>query len=214
MQWSDTDWARNRVTVHSPKTEHHPGGESRVIPMFPELRPFLEEVFDQAEPGTGCVITRYRDTNSNLRTQLQRIIQRAGLKPWPKLFQNLRSTRQTELEELFPSHVVCAWIGNSQLVAAKHYLQVTDEHYKRAASARARPDVKAVQNPVQQPAELARNASQDDLVTVAQTPVLQGVAAECEYLPRRQVERRRLELPTSAMRKQRPSQNYPILDVS
>jgi len=28
--------------------------------------------------------------------------------------------------------VVCAWIGNSQAVARKHYLQVTEEHFERA----------------------------------------------------------------------------------
>jgi hypothetical protein len=82
--------------------------------MFPELRPHLEECFDLAEPGTEYVITRYRDTNANLRIQLLRIIQRAGLQPWPKLFQNLRSTRETELADDFPMHVVCQWIGNSQ----------------------------------------------------------------------------------------------------
>ncbi len=32
----------------------------------------------------------------------------------------------------FPIQVVCEWIGNSQLVAQKHYLQVTDEHFKKA----------------------------------------------------------------------------------
>ena len=64
---------------------------------------------------------------------MQRIIRRAGLTPWPKLFQNLRSTRETELAEEFPTHVVCDWIGNSQAVAAKHYLQTTDEHVARAA---------------------------------------------------------------------------------
>jgi hypothetical protein len=31
--------------------------------------------------------------------------------------------------------VVCQWIGNSQKVAAKHYLQVTDEHFTAAAGA-------------------------------------------------------------------------------
>jgi hypothetical protein len=96
-------------------------------------------------------MVHYRDTNTNLRTQLLRIIKRAGLKVWPKLFQNLRSTRQTELEELFPSHVVCAWIGNSEKVARKHYLQVTDEHF-----------AKAVQNPVQQAHASQRFASQTD----------------------------------------------------
>ena len=33
-------------------------------------------------------------------------IKRAGLTPWPKLFQNLRSTRETELAETFPLHVM------------------------------------------------------------------------------------------------------------
>jgi len=80
------------------------------------------------------VITRCRDTAVNLRTQLTRIVGRAGLTPWPKLWQNLRSTRETELAEAFPMHVVCRWIGNSQPVAAKHYLQVTDEHYEQAAT--------------------------------------------------------------------------------
>jgi hypothetical protein len=27
---------------------------------------------------------------------------------------------------------VCSWIGNSQAVAKKHYLQVTDQHYEQA----------------------------------------------------------------------------------
>ena len=74
----------------------------------------------------------YRDPNQNLRTQLGRIIQKAGLTPWPRPFQNLRSTRETELMEHYPAHVVCAWIGNSEAVARKHYLQVTDPHFERA----------------------------------------------------------------------------------
>jgi hypothetical protein len=64
---------------------------------------------------------------------LERIIRRAGLTPWPKLFQNLRSTRETELAQHHPIHVVCAWLGNSPAVATKHYLQVRDEDFERAA---------------------------------------------------------------------------------
>ena len=155
LRWADVDWERSRLTVHSSKTEHHPGGESRLVPLFPELVPHLREVFEWAEPGGEYVITRYRHPSANLRTQLNRIIKRAGLKAWPKLFQNLRSTRQTELEEDFPTHVVCAWMGNSRPVAMKHYLQVTDEHFERAARS-----IEAVQNPVQQSAARSRNASQ------------------------------------------------------
>ena len=29
-------------------------------------------------------------------------------------------------------HVVCAWIGNTKAVAAKHYLQVTEDHFRKA----------------------------------------------------------------------------------
>ena len=50
---------------------------------------------------------------------------------WPKLFQNLRSTRETELAEELPMHVVCSWIGNSKAVAAKHSLQTTDDHFRK-----------------------------------------------------------------------------------
>ena len=111
------NWEHNRIHISSPKTEHHEGGERRLIPLFPEIRPLLMEVFDQAEPGSKYVITRYRSGNANLRTQLQRIIRRAGLEAWPKLFQNLRSTRETELAETYPVHVVCKWMDNSQPVA-------------------------------------------------------------------------------------------------
>ena len=76
--------------------------------------------------------------NANLRTQLERIIRRAGLKPWPKPFQNCRSTRETELAETYPIHVVCAWIGNTVAVAAKHYLQVTDADFEKASGGGAR----------------------------------------------------------------------------
>ena len=128
------DWDAKRIRIDSPKTEHHDGKAFRIIPLFPELQPHLEEVWHQAGPGEEYFITRYRDPTQNLRTQLSKIIKRAGLKRWPKLWQNLRASRQTELEEYFPSHGVCQWIGNSLQVARKHYLQVTDSHDEKAAS--------------------------------------------------------------------------------
>jgi len=165
LRWGDVDWERNRITIHSPKTEHHEGGESRQIPLFPELQPFLEEVFEQTVPGTEFVINRYRNSNANLRTQLERIIKRAGLTAWPKLFQNLRSTRETELAQSYPIHVVCAWLGNSQRVAAKHYLQVRDEDFERAASYSAESSAlsteSTAQNTAQPPSADSRQPSQE-----------------------------------------------------
>ena len=65
------------MTVHSPKTERHSGGESRTVPVFPELRPFLEAVWDEAEPGAEYVITHHREAGNTLRRRLQRIIRQA-----------------------------------------------------------------------------------------------------------------------------------------
>lgn len=81
LTWNNVNWERGRFFVRSPKTEHHPGGASRWVPIFAELRPHLEGAFEQAEPGTVFLINRYRDTNQNLRTQLQRICKRAGVTP-------------------------------------------------------------------------------------------------------------------------------------
>jgi integrase len=146
LRWGDVDWERSRLTVPSGKTTR------RVIPLFPELRPYLECVFDQADQGAEHVITRYRDTNSNLRTQLLRIIRRAGVEPWERLFHNLRASRQTELADQFPAHVVARWLGNSPAIAERHYLQTIEAHYERAI----RP-VEAAQNPAQSGTVMPRN---------------------------------------------------------
>ena len=74
----------------------------------------------------------YSSASQNLRTTFNKIVKRAGLKHWPKPFQNLRSTRETELMEIYPSHVVVSWIGHSEKVARKHYLQTTDAHFEKA----------------------------------------------------------------------------------
>lgn len=70
-----------RSLIHSPKTEHHDGGDCRFITRFAELRPYLLDAFSQADEGTEYVIIRCRDSKTNLRTQTERIIKRAGVKP-------------------------------------------------------------------------------------------------------------------------------------
>ncbi len=174
LRWQDIDWERSRATVRSPKTEGK-GKASRVVPLFPELRPYLEEVWEQADPGSTYVITRYRDSNSNLRTQLHRIIRKAGLEPWPKLFQNLRATRETELAETYPMHVVCSWIGNTPAVARKHYLQTTEEHFQRATG-----DKTALQMALQIPRAKTCKGMHDDFQPQAENTDNARVCSESE----------------------------------
>ena len=130
LKWDDILWDSGRFIVHSP------------------------QAFELAEPNQQNVITIYNKKNRNLRTHAHRIIKRAGLAPWPKTFQNLRSTRETELVEDFPVHVVTAWLGNTPKVAEKHYLQVTEEHFKRAS--------KTARNTAQYVSEKGRNGSKED----------------------------------------------------
>ena len=46
----------------------------------------------------------------------------------------MRSSCQTGLANKFPAHVVYQWLGNSEIVAKEHYLQVTEEHFQSACS--------------------------------------------------------------------------------
>lgn len=144
LRWADVDFERGRMLVRSPKTEHIEGKAFRVVPIFRELRPYMEAAhaaaLENATPGQplGFVIALEplrRNKNYNPGTTMARIIFAAGLTPWPKLFHNLRATRQTELTRLgFAEHVVCDWIGNSVAVAREHYLRVTDDDFAKAAS--------------------------------------------------------------------------------
>ncbi len=124
-----------------PKTEHHPGKDCRIIPMFPKLKPFFDEAWELAGEDAEYVVGGgYLEAaqspqgwrNCNLRTQFERLIKRAGLKPWPRLFHAMRASRETELAKSFPIHVVTAWIGNTPKIAMKNYLEVTDADFEEA----------------------------------------------------------------------------------
>jgi integrase len=52
LRWQDVDWERQRLTIPSPKTEYLAGRGYRVIPLFPELRPYLESTKPPRAPST------------------------------------------------------------------------------------------------------------------------------------------------------------------
>ncbi len=140
LRWQDIDWENGKIRITSPKTAHHPGKDFRIIPLFPELLPILMDASETAPEGSIYVAEKYREAamgphgwrNINLRTRFLDIISAAGLKEWPKLFHNLRSSRETELCERFPLHVVSGWLGNTPTIAIRHYLQTTEQHFQDA----------------------------------------------------------------------------------
>lgn len=130
-------WAANRadekITVLSRKTKRYAGKEKRTIPLYPELVKPLQDALERAEPGQVYVLPRLQQVSgAALRKPLQRAIERAGLKNWPRLWNNLRSSRQTDLEREYASHIVCLWMGNNEKTARRHYLQVLPSDYARA----------------------------------------------------------------------------------
>ena len=186
LRWQDIDWESERIIVPSPKTEHA-GKASRTIPLFAELRPYLIESFELAREKSEYVVdSKYRKAangkagwkNANLRTTFEKIVKRAGLEPWPRLFHNLRASRETELVEQFPVQVVTDWLGNSPNVAMRHYLMTTEEHF--AAAVKGEP--KAAQNAAQQVHAKARNTSQIVPTAHEKTPALPGFAGDCDLL--------------------------------
>ncbi len=90
-------------------------------------------------------------------TTFKKTIQRAGVDEWPKPFQNLRASRQTKRERHFPTHVVCAWKGNTPRFAHKHYLTLTEDDFDAAVASET-----GDQRGTQPPAE-CRNDAQTKL---------------------------------------------------
>ncbi len=143
LQWNDVLWSQKKIKVPSPKTEHIEGKDHRWVPLFPEIIEPLRQAFDIAKDGEQFIFPRTITGAVNLRKGLTSIIKKAGLSPWPKLFQNLRASRETELCQNFPLHVASKWIGNTPTVAMGHYLQVIDSDWEKATTTTQKSDTKS-----------------------------------------------------------------------
>ncbi|QDU56736.1 tyrosine-type recombinase/integrase [Aeoliella mucimassa] len=191
LRWAAINWPENRITVDSPKTEHRGKGQ-RTIPLFPELVEVLREAWEAAEPNAEYVVPgdlrKSADSpegwrNCNLRTQFNRIISREGVSPWPKLFQSMRSSRETELAREHPIHVVTAWMGNTPKVALKHYLQVTDFDFDKGAGLSAEADAQTAQKPTQHLHASSRTETPETTQAQAGPGLMREVAKRCVSVP-------------------------------
>lgn len=187
LKLDDVNWETGRITITSPKTEHL-GKATRTIPLFPELKAILLEAAEAAPPGSVYVIdermraacrgeTGWR--NMNLRTTFSKIISRAGLTVWPRLFHNMRASRETELVELYPVQVVTDWLGNTPNVAMRHYLMTTEAHFDDAVNG----DAQAARKQAQQAAELVRTDRLSKKPESGKPLVFPTNAMKCQILP-------------------------------
>ena len=128
LRWADIEFTDDVMKITSSKTAKQEKG-TRQMPILPELRPHLEDAFD---PQNEFVITRYRDSNANLRPQFLRILNKAEIESWPRLFHNLQGSLETDLLQHFPIHVVTTWLGHSPKIALAHYNKTTTENIAKA----------------------------------------------------------------------------------
>ena len=164
LTWSDVDWHGMRFTIRVPKKERLPGHETRVVPIFPEIEPYLRQAFDETPDGGLYVLPRRFHNEGYAYAGVLRAVERAGVTRWPRLFVNCRASRENELKREYPDHVVYSWIGHTEAVALEHYLMVTEEDYRRAAVATQEaggqrasvPGIYPAQNPAQSGADFER----------------------------------------------------------
>lgn len=79
LRWEDVAWDRQRFTVHASKTERHADAGIRVVPIFPELAPYLLAAFDAAEDG--AVFCCPQESGAWYRKLTGQAVKRAGLRP-------------------------------------------------------------------------------------------------------------------------------------
>lgn len=126
QRWEDVDLPNRKMIVRSNKTP-----PTRVCPIFPELLPHLMRAKEMAADGADLIVTRYTP-QQGINETFKKIVKRAGLAEWPKLMQNLRATRETELMAHYPLKDVTSWIGNSAPIAMKHYAMTMQSSFDLA----------------------------------------------------------------------------------
>ena len=133
LRWSAVNWAEDRLIIKSPKTERHVEHEDRLIPLFAEIRPYLDDLWDSVDDGADLMFPGHQVTGTALTKKLRAICNGLGIKLWKKPWNNMRATRDTELRNIYPAHVGVAWLGHSEEIARRHYLQIGQEHWDAAA---------------------------------------------------------------------------------
>lgn len=128
LKWTDVQWDTNRFVVRSPKTSN-----IRRVPIFPEIKQALEDLL----PITGdseFVLSTLREKSNNWRTPLEKMMERAGIKPWDALYNSLRSSGEIDITRTYGLQCATEWVGNSVQIALKHYVRATNSDFARAAN--------------------------------------------------------------------------------
>ena len=132
------DFGHTTLTVHDLKRAHT-GHVERTVPIFPELQPVKAAALEALAAGESkyrmlLAVDRWGGSPAAVDQQARRLRQRLALPAWPRFWQNMRATRESEIYAQYGQVPATKWIGNSPAVAMKHYAMVGDDDLARAVS--------------------------------------------------------------------------------
>ena len=128
FSWSDIDWEKNQMLIHSPKTRRL-GKSARMVPIFDSVVPYLRQLRESQEKDQEYVFAVLR-FNTNPGTTAKKIVKKAGIKPWINFFNSLRATAETDLMDEYGIRRACQWAGNSAATAMKNYALVKKSDFE------------------------------------------------------------------------------------
>lgn len=128
LKWSMVDFDKGKLNILDSKKR-----KIRTMPLFDRLR---DELHRHRESTTGnrFVLTDRARFNSDANNfnLIKEAVARAGVELWPRLRQNLRSSCENDLLQVFPERLVTQWIGHTVAVSRKHYQKLQDSDYEMA----------------------------------------------------------------------------------
>ncbi|MCH2125961.1 MAG: hypothetical protein MK165_14300 [Pirellulaceae bacterium] len=134
LRWRDIDWGASdrhgQMTIFKQKIR-----KRRICPIFHELRPYLEDVYDlspDTSPSAYVISDKEIRTKGSFPTALRIMRTALGLPHFS--FQNFRQTRSSEIADRFGAHCESAWLGHSIMVASRFYYSAADEAMSIACS--------------------------------------------------------------------------------
>lgn len=128
--WIGVDWDRRRICVVG---KHKRTRRYREVPVCQRLLDILLAAFENAKDGQ-VTVTGF--SGNNVVRDGNRIVRVAGLEPWPKLYQAMRSSCENDWKSAgYAEPTYCAWAGHSPTVSRKHYVAPTDAEFDAVTNA-------------------------------------------------------------------------------
>ena len=123
LRWQDINFEANTVLIRDVKRK-----KERLVPIFPLLAPHLRVQFENAEAGEIYIFPELR-RHTNLSTTATKFVERLGLPVWDKFWNTLRASCETDFMDTYGLRKACQWIGNSPIIAMKHYALMKKSDY-------------------------------------------------------------------------------------